>query len=592
LGRPILRLYKGIDEDLRIANINIHPEAYTSLIGFFIIMSLILSISGVPLLIIKMYGPALENLPYLGFIQDIPYPLFVTFILPPILTLFCGYVFPKIKASNRSAALEVEVPYAAAYVSVMSTGGLSPYRSLSRLKFMDLLPNLSKAAKKMDLEIQILGHDPITAIETLATSTPSREYRDLLMGYSSTLSAGGDVLHYLGSKTETLFRDRLSKIKAVGERMALLLEIYIAFAVLLALGIYMMFIVARIMPAGAQMPSAFGQGQFFMFGYILFPIMSVFFLYLADMFQPSYPSGEWRPYYVFLASLPLMIYLMLGMFVAFYLPPEMIRNHPAFSFLGDFTIRFRNFLGLESGFEAGIGCALAFIFSTLPAAITDYYTGRGAKEIESGITSFIRDLVEVRKTGMSPERSVISLARNREYGRLSPILDDMASRLGWGFTFRRVYEVFRDRVRSWLARINIFLLYEATEVGGGSPETLESLAHFSETMQSIEKEKGMTLAPLLIVPYIGGVILIASTLLLLSFTRSMLAISGAGIAYVPILNLFVPPLMIHAFLSGLVAGKISSGRISAGFKHAIFLIILSLIAAYLSPMLSLSLQIT
>jgi flagellar protein FlaJ len=111
-------------------------------------------------------------------------------------------------------------------------------------------------------------------------------------------------------------------------------------------------------------------------------------------------------------------------------------------------------------------------------------------------------------------------------------------------------------------------------------------------MQSIEKEKGMTLAPLLIVPYIGGIILIASTLLLLSFTRSMLSISGAGIAYVPILNLFTPPLMIHAFLSGLVAGKISAGRISAGFKHAIFLLILSLIAAYLSPMLSLSLQIT
>jgi flagellar protein FlaJ len=538
-----------------------------------------------------MYGPALQNLPYLTFLQDIPYPLFFIFVLPPIITLFMGYAFPKIKATNRSAALEVEVPYAAAYVSVMSTGGLSPYRSLSRLKYMDLLPELSKAASKMDLQIQVLGQDPITAIETLARSTPSKEYMDLLMGYSSTLSAGGDVLHYLRSKTETLFRDRLTKIKAVGERMALLLEIYIAFAVLLALGIYMMFIVARIMPAGAQMPTAFGQGQFFMFGYILFPVMSVFFLYLADMFQPSYPSGEWRPYYAFAACLPLMIYLMFGMFITWYLPEGMIRNHIAFSYLGDFTIAVRDWMGLESGFESGIGLALAFIISTIPAAITDWWTGRGAKEIESGITSFIRDLVEVRKTGMSPERSVMDLSR-RDYGRLSPILDDMAHRLGWGFTFRKVYEVFRDQVRSWLARINIFLLYEATEVGGGSPETLESLAHFSETMQSIEKEKGMTLAPLLIVPYIGGIILIASTLLLLSFTRSMLSISGAGIAYVPILNLFTPPLMIHAFLSGLVAGKISAGRISAGFKHAIFLLILSLVAAYLSPMLSLSLQIT
>ena len=54
LGRPLLRLYRGVSEDLRIAQINLHPEAYTSLVAFLIIISIIISISGIPFIFIKM----------------------------------------------------------------------------------------------------------------------------------------------------------------------------------------------------------------------------------------------------------------------------------------------------------------------------------------------------------------------------------------------------------------------------------------------------------------------------------------------------------------------------------------------------------
>jgi hypothetical protein len=110
-------------------------------------------------------------------------------------------------------------------------------------------------------------------------------------------------------------------------------------------------------------------------------------------------------------------------------------------------------------------------------------------------------------------------------------------------------------------------------------------------MESLEKEKQMIITPLLLVPYVGGIVLTFSTLLLLTFSKSMLQIVGAAVAIVPLINLFVPPLMIHAFLSGLVAGKISGGRVTNGFKHGILLLIATLIAAYLSPLISLSLQI-
>ena len=162
LGSPLLRLYRGVVNDLQAADLRIHALAYTSLVAFVTVLSIIFSVIGVLLQI-------------LGFLLGIPLPLVFLWIALPLLILFIGRVIPKIFAFNRAAALEIEVPYASAYVSVMSTGGLSPYRSLQRLKYVELLPNLAKAAKKMDLEVEVMGVDPLTAIETLARTIPSKE---------------------------------------------------------------------------------------------------------------------------------------------------------------------------------------------------------------------------------------------------------------------------------------------------------------------------------------------------------------------------------------------------------------------------------
>jgi len=45
--------------------------------------------------------------------------------------------------------------------------------------------------------------------------------------------------------------------------------------------------------------------------------------------------------------------------------------------------------------------------------------------------------------------------------------------------------------------------------------------------------------------------------------------------------MLITPLILHSFTIGLVAGKIVAGRVSAGFKHAIFLILISLVGVWI-----------
>jgi flagellar protein FlaJ len=50
-------------------------------------------------------------------------------------------------------------------------------------------------------------------------------------------------------------------------------------------------------------------------------------------------------------------------------------------------------------------------------------------------------------------------------------------------------------------------------------------------------------------------------------------------------NLFIMSTIIHSYIIGIVAGKISEESISAGFKHAAILVIIAILAAKLMPSL-------
>ena len=64
--------------------------------------------------------------------------------------------------------------------------------------------------------------------------------------------------------------------------------------------------------------------------------------------------------------------------------------------------------------------------------------------------------------------------------------------------------------------------------------------------------------------------------------KNLLRVANIYISQAEFINFFLPPVVIIAVISGLVAGKISDGTISAGFKHAFIMATVSLIAFWIS----------
>ena len=531
---------------LEKARIKIYPETYVSMMFFLAVLTIPVSI--VSIIILYFYG----FLPVI-FLIPMPFYIMIGFILIPIS-----------KASDRAVNLEREMPFAAAYISVMASGGIAPYTSFKRLAEVELMPAMRSEAKEIMKDVEIFGIDPLTAIENAAKKNPLDIFKDFLSGYASTVIIGGDIGHFLERKAEDIFKTRAMRVKAAAERLGMLLETFIIVMVLMSLCFYILFSVESMYSTGISM----GSGLI-LYTYLFTPMLSFVFIYLAHSMQPKTPVVETRPYKVFgvCSLIAIVIFMLLTNFMGYV----------EISFLSP----------IQSFIELPTAVAIALFIATAPAAIVHSRLSQKRNSIEQGINSFLRDLTEVRKTGLSPEKCIESLSK-RDYGEFTKELRKISSELSWGVPVRKVIMDFVKRVRSWMTQIVMYLLVETIDVGGGTIAMIESLARFNNLTQEVEKEKKMAVRPYILMPYFSAILLVATTTMMLGFTQGTINVAEINKTDEASLNqmriLFTTSAIFHSYLIGLVGGKISEESIAAGFKHAAILVIIAALAAQFVPM--------
>ena len=207
--------------------------------------------------------------------------------------------------------------------------------------------------------------------------------------------------------------------------------------------------------------------------------------------------------------------------------------------------------------------------------------------MERGISNFLRDLTEIRKTGLAPEKCIETLT-DRDYGEFSKELKQISKELSWGIPVRKVIMDFVKRTKSWLSQIVMFLLVETIDVGGGTIAMIESLTRFNTMTQEVEKEKKMAVRPYVMIPYFAAILLVATTLMTLTFTAQTISLggqtqTGTTLDLDLLKMIFTTSVIVHCYLIGLVAGKISEESVAAGFKHSALLVLIAALAAELVP---------
>ena len=461
---------------------------------------------------------------------------------------------------NEDEELERELPYAAMMITLMSASGITPYDGFKRLRKVESLPRFREEAETLVREVEVLGKDPLTAMEDRAEAARSRNYRDFLEGYISSVKSGGSVVSYLKSKLRSIFEVRIADATHAIERLETLVEAYmVMLIVVLCLYILSTVLSSPALSATAGVGIAAPSGLYPLL-LMAIPSISLVFMYLAHNLRQGTLKGLRGPY---LKALPPAV-ASTALLLSCLLVPQL------------------HFIAEALGLPLLV--CVCLVATSLPPALTYLSISRRERSAERALPSFLRDVTEARKTGLSPEKSIAHAARRRGYGPFSSILRKVTNQIEWGVSLRRIFEEVRSSIMSWPVRICFRVLVETIEIGGGAPETLELLAEYSEKMRDIEENQRGMLRPYLLLPFLWTV-LMALTVTFTLYTVTQINLPGASSSLPGMagqLTLLSAAIVFHCWLSGFFIGKVSEGAFAAGFKYAPLLAV----AAYSSLLIS------
>ena len=469
-----------------------------------------------------------------------------------------------------SSELGRELPFAALLFTLLAASGVTIYESWRKLCNIDLLPKFQKEAREIVRQVEVLGYDPLTVMFKHAEKTKSKTYREFLLGYVSSVRSGGNVVNYLKSKLRSIFdNESAASIRSI-EKLGTLVEAY-AVMLIVTLCSYILFIIfsttSVFEPMKLSGTPSLSPDIVCILIFFVTPMISIFFMIIAHMERKSYLIGVDQPYKA--AILPTIIVIALT--AAMILLPPL------------------QFLASPQTFPIVVTACLIAI--SIPPSIVYIRISKTNNDAENAIPSFLRDVTEARKIGLSPEKSIVHAAKRTGYGRFCQTLKLVRSQMEWGVSLRKIFLNFRQKVQTWPVLVNFFILVETIKIGGGSATALETLTEYSEKQKDVDSNKKSLLRPYVILAFIWSVLIAMTTTMVATTVFAVTQMSFPGTTAVPLqimesqINLFSTGIIFQCWLSGFFVGKVNEGTFAAGFKYSAMLVLTAYVSLVISGQL-------
>jgi archaeal flagellar protein FlaJ len=457
--------------------------------------------------------------------------------------------------SEEKEKTERELPFAVMIFTLMAASGISPYDSWKRMRKLSFLPVFKKEADEIVRQVEVLGKDPLSVMQSRSESTKSKLYRNFLGGFVSSVRSGGKLADYMKSQLKSIFELRSIGMNRSIERIASLVEAY-SVMLIVVLCTYILFVVfasTNVMELLLNSSVSISPIMSYLIAFIAMPLMTGIFILIAHNMQASaFPDLK----DVYKKGLILII--------------------PAYAVIG--------FFGLYSPMLDTIApmglpeiTTICLVAASLPMAIQYFRIAKINYNAEDSIPSFIRDITESQKTGLSPEKSIVQATKRKDYGVFSKFLLLIRSQIEWGIPLRKTFENMKKQIRSWFVVVNFAMMVETIEIGGNSIQSLEILSEYSEKERELQVNRRELLKPYIILAFIWSALIAVTTTIVALTTGMMTSVvstnlaSAGSMAMGNQLNIFSVGIIIQCWVSGFFIGKISEGNFGAGFKHSALL---------------------
>ena len=232
--------------------------------------------------------------------------------------------------------------------------------------------------------------------------------------------------------------------------------------------------------------------------------------------------------------------------------------------------------------------ALGFIIALAFPGLVEFSNYRWGRQVDKNIPRLLRDVTEAVRSGVALPRA-LEEASQRDYGPISKELEHTISMFVLGTSFEDSLMSFARRLRRPSALRLTTILIEAQQTGGKLIEVLNTSVDLFSSLEEFREEEYTNMKPYVSTIYMSTFIfLIIAYIVLHQFLAPLYAsTASSGVKQSGLLtgvlniNYYTGLLfwasVIESLFAGLIGGKIVDRNLSAGLRHSIILIIISVI---------------
>ncbi len=491
--------------------------------------------------------------------------------------------FPRSKATNRKKEIEDMLPHAAAFMLALSKGGLEPMDIFESLSEKDEYGQIAKEAGAIARNVKVLGYSPTKAIEDVADTTPSSEFRDFLTSLSSVIETGANIPEFLSRRAERYYDWMEEKQEENLEFLGILSEVYV---ITLGLGpIFGIVILILFGMMGTFLPSLLD-----VIIYIFIPLGTAMFIVILDM-QSKTEFGESKHIGGEGETSEKSTFDYVGQKI------EDSKNklkdlqnfvrEPLSALWLTVPVGILVFYVLFFSFGARIESAVTFftLVSLSPTAILYEIRRRRNMNLIKFAPEFLNSFSDALSSGLSPSKAIFFLTPSR-YGRFEPEIEKIRRDIEWGSPVSEAFRKSAQRIKSGVISHIMSLVRKSSEVATDITQILEILSKDVSVEKSLQQERTRITSTYVIIVFLTFAIFL---LIAYSLTSSIVPLmgqmsqSGAEVGEMPLGDVggiepsvieqsFFRAGLIHGFFSGLLAGMLRTGKLSSGLKYSMIML--------------------
>ncbi|MEM4757918.1 MAG: type II secretion system F family protein [Nanopusillaceae archaeon] len=198
------------------------------------------------------------------------------------------------------------------------------------------------------------------------------------------------------------------------------------------------------------------------------------------------------------------------------------------------------------------------------------------KELEESFPIFLRDLSQYIKIGIPLDRAIQNIMSNNYGRKLNKIIKAIFLQMNYGIPFDIAIQNIANKIKVKTVKESLIAISQLLKSGGDIGNLFESMSEMFYILNNMKKER-LSNVRVLTFSYYGLFILIIFVIFAVSAFVSRITISYFPEIITQYKNISSIFLIVNSIFTGLVIGKISTGKIISGIIHSIFLLLISIL---------------